>query len=183
MGSAIFKQPNGLLGTYSYVSDGFSRYNMTKEESIISDIETTILRELNNLERKNYYTNYNSVIKDARNYIKECIRNTKDDKDLTEEEREEDIERYKEKSEENEKLIKMMETTDSIVYEEQEYYKTVYELIIRLCCFYDKNWEPKNYQITDEKHREDMLMIISKLKETTELFDAYANLSKKTKRK
>ena len=83
MGAVIFKQPNGLYGRYSYVSDGFTAINMTKEEYKILNIDNSLRDSDDTLKR--YLGDYNKVIKDARGTLhlkkiktlKSCLKNMK----------------------------------------------------------------------------------------------------------
>ena len=83
MGNAVFKQPNGLYGRYSYVSDNFTNYNMTKEEYIVScAVANAISREEWDFNHNQNFTDYKQVKKDALDYVKcfdEWIKDAEDD--------------------------------------------------------------------------------------------------------
>lgn len=178
MGATVFKQPNGLLGRYSYVSDSFTNYNMTDEEYKIDSIERH-LHHLNfDMQSKRFLGDYKEVVKDAREHInglKECLQEMKNDGDD-----EEDIKSYEKDIKEQEKdvddYIKLAESKDTIDENINKYYKEVYGLIERLCCSYTDEWIKKKYDIFE--HEDDLKMITQKVKELNELFDAYGRLSK-----
>lgn len=178
MGAAIFKQPNGLYGRYSYVSDGFTNYNMTKEEYIVScAVADKINSEEWDFKHNQHFTDYEQVKKDAIEYCEAFDEWMKDaDKKEKEKLKKEKEQELKERNE----IISKMETE----YEntsEYEYWKQLYGLLQRLAMFYDSEWKLKDYIIVE--HEDDMKMITQRLKDTNELFDAYKNVAKKSKKK
>lgn len=174
MGAAIFKQPNGLYGRYSYTSDGFTNYNMTKEEYIVScAVANKINSEEWDFKHNQHFTDYEQVKKDAIEY---CESFDEQMKDASKKEKEELRKEKEEELKDRNELISIMEKKCENI-SEHEYWKQVYELLQRLVMFYDNDWNRKDYIIVE--HEEDMKMITQKVKEINESFDAYKNLSKK----
>ena len=172
MGAIVFKQPNGLYGRYSTVVDDFTHYNMTEEEYKIVNIEKSIRDSEDTL--KNYTrTKYEDVLKDHEGILK-LQKSYQHEKGLTKEEREREKQNYEKQVREFEELKKVMESKDSIDELSQEYFKTVYELVDNLCCFYDKDWNKKKYQILDNP--KDMKDLIPRLKLINEMFRLYGNI-------
>jgi hypothetical protein len=174
MGAAIFKQPNGLYGRYSYTSDDFTNYNMTKEEYIVScAVADKINTEEWDFKHNQHFTDYERVKEDAIEYC-----DTFDEwiKDASKKEKEELRKEKEEELKNRNELISIMEKKCENI-SEHEYWKQVYELLQRLVMFYDNDWNRKDYIIVE--HEEDMKMITQKVKEINESFDAYKNLSKK----
>lgn len=178
MGNAVFKQPNGLYGRYSYVSDNFTNYNMTKEEYIVScAVANAISREEWDFNHNQNFTDYKQVKKDALDYVKffdEWIKDAEDDeeKNKLKEDKEKELTVRTE-------LISIMEKNSPSSYED-EYWKQLYELLNRLALFYDEEGYRKDYIIV--QHEEDMRIITQRLKEINETFDAYKNLTQKSVR-
>jgi len=179
MGAIVFKQPNGLYGRYSTTVDDFTSYNMTEEEYKIVNIEKSI-RDSEDTLKNHTRTKYEEVLKERKDILK-FRKELQYDKDLTEEEREEEKREYEESVKEFEKLRKDMESNDSIDELSQEYFKTVYELVDNLCCFYDKDWKKKKYQILDNP--KDMKDLIPRLKLINEMFRLYENTKTGRKKK
>lgn len=174
MGAAIFKQPNGLYGRYSYTSDGFTNYNMTKEEYIVScAVANKINSEEWDFKHNQHFTDYEQVKEDAIEY---CESFDEQMKGASKKEKEELRKEKEEELKDRNELISIMEKKCENI-SEHEYWKQVYELLQRLVMFYDNDWNRKDYIIVE--HEEDMKMITQKIKEINESFDAYKNLSKK----
>ena len=176
MGNAIFKQPNGLYGRYSYTSDNFTNYNMTKEEYIVScAVANAISREEWDFNHNQNFTDYKQVKKDALDYVKffdEWIKDAENDKEKNKLKEDKEKE-FKERT----SLISIMEKDCSSSYD-HEFWKQLYGVINRLALFYDEEGYRKDYIIV--QHEEDMRMITQRLKEINETFDAYKNLTQKS---
>lgn len=150
MGAAVFKQPNGLYGRYSYVSDGYTHYNMTKEEWFIEAMVKKLRNEEYDFNHDLNFTDYNEVKNDALG-----VRHMK--------------------KQNAEVIIKMEE--EYVPNPKDEFYKQLCDLMENLANEYKENYEKKDYILLD--HEDDLKMITQRLKDTNELFDAYKNLSKK----
>ncbi len=148
MGATIFKQPNGLIGRYSYVCDGFTEYNMTPEEYAISKIDSTFRTAEDTI--KHHLGDYKEVLKDAKQSA--------------------DIEK-----DELCDLVKSMETNyenDEEAKTYADYYKELFDVISNLAIFYTyERWdvERKKYIITD--NLDDMKKMTEKLKEVNSLYN------------
>jgi len=179
MGAIVFKQPNGLYGRYSTVVDDFTHYNMTEEEYKIVNIEKSIRDSEDTL--KNYTrTKYEEVLKDHEGILK-LQESYQHEKGLTKKEREKEKQEHEKNVQEFEELKRAMESNDSIDELSQEYFKTVYELVDNLCCFYDKDWNKKKYQILNNP--KDMKDLIPRLKLINEMFKLYENTQSRRNKK
>ena len=170
MGASIFKQPNGLLGRYSYVSDGFTNLNMSEEEYIISRFENSIQDSKDTL--KKWIRPYKDIIKDAEDHIAVW------DEYIKEAESEEERKKYiEEKKNMEEDLQKLKETMNNPPSEEQnsynEFFKEMLQMIDNLCIYYNiedwkyikKDYLPVEYPFTD------LVEFTKKIKEINELYN------------
>lgn len=173
MGAVIFKQPNGLYGRYSYVSDGFTAINMTEEEYKVLNVDNSLRDSDYTLKR--YLGDYNKVIKDARETLHSWLKNSKEDDFDSSEEYEEFIKERNEELTVLENTISKMEKPYSNNIE-KEYYKSLLELVENLTSYYDKDWKLKDYVVIH--HPEDMKIMTEKIKDLNKTFK---NLSKNNK--
>lgn len=171
MGASIFKQPNGLYGRYSYVSDGFTDANMSKEEYIISRLEHAITDAKDTL--KKHLGDYNEIISDAEEHVKvwdEYISEAED------EEEKKDL--IKEKKEMEEELEFYKNTMNNPPDKEQKNYNSFYKelliLIENLCIDYNivNGWDyvRKDYVPSDYPN-EDLTEFTKKIKEINSLYN------------
>ena len=170
MGASIFKQPNGLYGRYSYVSDGFTDINMTEEEYIISRLENSINDSKDTL--KKHLAKYKEIISDAEEHVnvwEEYISDAEDEKEKNE--------LIKEKKEMEEELEFYKNAMNNPPDKEQEnynsFYKEILTLIENLCVNYNiegwnyikKDYLPIEYPITD------LIEFTNKIKEINSLYN------------
>lgn len=178
MGASIFKQPNGLLGRYSYVSDGFTNLNMSEEEYIISRFENSIQDSKDNLKR--CIRLYKDIIKDAESHIALW------DEYIKEAESEEERKNYiDEKKNMEEELQKYKETMNNPSSKEQnsynEFFKEMLQMIDNLCIYYnteDWNYIKKDY-LPIEYPFTDLVEFTRKIKEINELYNKLKESHKK----
>ena len=171
MGATVFKQPNGLYGRYSYVSDGFTNVNMSKEEYIISKLEHAITEAKDSILNKNL-GNYKRIIADAEKHVKDW------DEYISEaEDEEEKNDLIKEKKEMEEEFNSFKEAMNNPPDEDQEKYNSFYKelltLIENLCIDYnieDWNYIRKDYVPSDYPN-EDLVKFTKKIKEINSLYN------------
>lgn len=173
MGAWIFKQPNGLYGRYSTVSDDFTAINMTKEEYQVLNLDNSLRDSEETFKR--YVENYEYTIKEAKEHV-ESFKNT-------EGLNEEDIKWYKEEyekrsSELNEGMSLMESPYENKI--KKEYYKTILGIVKRLTSYYTKDWEEKDYVIVD--YPEEMKEITKKLQEAIDIFDKFEKTHTESKK-
>lgn len=170
MGASIFKQPNGLYGRYSYVSDDFTNINMTEEEYIISRLENSINDSKDTL--KKYLAKYEEIISDAEEHVnawEEYISDAEDEKEKNElikekKEMEEELEAYKNA---------MNNPPDTVQENYNSFYKELLTLIENLCVNYNiegwkyikKDYLPIEYPTTD------LIEFTNKIKEINSLYN------------
>ena len=160
MGSFIFKQPNGLYARWSSIVDNITDFNMTEEEYKILKIEDSIKSSDETL--KKYVHNYEEVTQKIEDYI-EYLKSLEDD-----EKDKEDCDKMEKDYKELLELMNKVIPSNDI---EQDFYKTSFNLIEKLCCCYDYDWEEKKYSI--QNHPEHMKEILPKLKEILNIIEKY----------
>ena len=178
MGASIFKQPNGLLGRYSYVSDGFTNINMSEEEYIISRFENSIQDSKDTL--KKWIRPYADIIKDAEEHIAVW------DEYIKEAESEEERKKYiEDKQKMEEDLQEFKEAMNNPPSKEQdsynEFFKEMLQMIDNLCIYYNtedwkyikKDYLPVEYPFTD------LVEFTQKIKEINELYNKLKESHKK----
>lgn len=178
MGASIFKQPNGLLGRYSYVSDGFTNINMSEEEYIISRFENSIQDSKDTL--KKWIRPYEDIIKDAEEHIAVW------DEYIKEAESEEERKKYiEDKQKMEEDLQEFKEAMNNPPSKEQdsynEFFKEMLQMIDNLCIYYNtedwkyikKDYLPVEYPFTD------LVEFTQKIKEINELYNKLKESHKK----
>lgn len=146
MGNALFKQPNGRYGRYSYTCDDFTDYNMTKEEWFIKAMVGKLNSEKWDFKHNQHFTDYKSVLKDAK-----AMHTKLNLQQLS---------------------TKMKENCEESY--EDEFYKQLYLLFDSLVNTYDiDSLETKDYNIIE--HENELKTITQKLKEINELFKTFKN--------
>lgn len=169
MGATVFKQPNGLYGRYSYVSDGFTNVNMSEEEYIISRLENAITDAKDTL--KKHLGKYDEVISDAEEHIQVFNEYISDAEDK--EEKEELIQEKKELENQLKEYKSEMENPPSEIQDNyNSFFKEILQLIENLCVDYiidgwhyiRKDYVPTEYPTTD------LIEFTNKIKEINSLY-------------
>lgn len=174
MGAVVFKQPNGLLGRYSHISDGITHFNMTPEEYIVSCIDRSMRESKEVLER--YLGSYEDVISAIKKQIKSYDDLIKDAED--EEAR---MELVGDKAIEEESLATFKADAENEPDENTVFYhefcKEMCDVLENLCVPYDYvgKWDikEKDYQFTNNP--EHVKKLTEKLKEINKLYNELKN--------
>lgn len=174
MGASIFKQPNGLLGRYSYVCDDFTDYNMTEEEYIVNNIRKSVEDSRDTINR--YQGDYEKIIADAKAY-EDCFDEWIKEPGTTKKEKEKYLKDKEKRHQRTEAYIEVMNSDPSVDDKKwHTFCHELYNVLENFYIYYDtKDWKYEKKPYFVPEHIDDIMLFTEKLKELNTFFEQIKN--------